>query len=77
MVLISSEFAANPPFLFCHVNIFSPFSFQYNRKKRGFSETMWMYSSFLNFRSDVLAAWPSGKAGDRKSFTPSLDPGAA
>lgn len=33
--------------------------------------------SFLDFRSDFLAAWPSGKAGDCKSFIPSSNLGAA
>ena len=31
--------------------------------------------SFLDFRSDFLAAWPSGKAGDCKSFIPSSNLG--
>lgn len=31
----------------------------------------------LNLVSIVLAAWPSGKAGDCKSFFPSSNPGAA
>nr|CAD1835861.1 unnamed protein product [Ananas comosus var. bracteatus] len=31
---------------------------------------MWMNNIFIDFGSD-LAAWPSGKAGDCKSFIPS------
>ena len=46
--------------------------------KRGFRKKTWMNTySFLDFHSDFLAAWPSGKAGDCKSFIPSSNLGAA
>lgn len=35
-----------------------------------------MDNIFIHFRSN-LAAWPSGKAGDCKSFIPSSNPGVA
>jgi hypothetical protein len=42
------------------------------------SKKMWMNTfSFLDFRSDFLVAWPSGKAGDCKSVTPSSNLGSA
>ena len=48
------------------------------KNKRGFRKKTWMNTySFLDFRSDFLAAWPSGKAGDCKSFIPSSNLGAA
>ena len=48
------------------------------KNKRGFrKKTSMNTSSFLDFRSDFLAAWPSGKAGDCKSFIPSSNLGAA
>ena len=40
------------------------------------SKIMWMNKILLYFGSD-LAAWPSGKAGDCKSFIPSSNLGAA
>lgn len=40
------------------------------------SKIMWMNNIWLYFGSD-LAAWPSGKAGDCKSFIPSSNLGAA
>ena len=44
--------------------------------RRIISKIMWMNKIFLDFGSD-LAAWPSGKAGDCKSFIPSSNLGAA
>ena len=40
------------------------------------SKIMWMNKILLDFGSD-LAAWPSGKAGDCKSFIPSSNLGVA
>lgn len=48
-------------------NLYIYFFFGVEKKKR----------ENRNLVSIVLAAWPSGKAGDCKSFFPSSNPGAA
>lgn len=38
---------------------------------------MWMNNIFIIDLGSDLAAWPSGKAGDSKSFIPSSNQGVA